>query len=136
MLLYTVLDVLPVAGPSHADRSAAETSSAKVRTFIFLHHPLPVSLDRAHSRTQYGGIALLLLARTTSSKTCRSRGVNVAIRKEYHLPRLLLFKHRVVMREGPFDSFKKLLRCYRLGQKLLPTGLDGPHSGGNVRIPR
>jgi hypothetical protein len=93
---------------------------------------VPVSLDRVHRRYQHVGYRLVAFAANDKVKDLPLPRRQCRDTRENCVSRLLLLKHRIVMRNGPFDSFQKLLGCYRLDEEVFSTGLDGPHSGRNV----
>ena len=71
---------MPDALPKTPTRSAMDTSSAKDRTCIFSITLWRWALMVRSVQPKARATCLLGAPRTTSSKTCRSRGVNAAIR--------------------------------------------------------
>ena len=123
MLSTTVLDSLPVTRRSDADTSSKGDKLSQGSNLHFLHNPVPVSLDRAHRRYQHVGYRLVAFAANDKFKDLPLPRRQCRDTRENCVSRLLLLKHRIVMRNGPFDSFQKLLGCYRLDRKSSPPAL-------------
>ena len=82
-----------------------------------------MGLDRAHRRYQHVGYRLVAFAANDKFKDLPLARRQCRDTRENCVSRLLLLKHGIVMRDGPFDSFEKLLRCYRLDEEILPPAL-------------
>ena len=118
------------------NRSANETRSAIVRAPSLSKMRCRCALIVRSVMPSAWAVCLLILPRTTNSKTSRSRGVNVSSRERASPHPFLSRVLRFVVGERALDAVDQRLLGNRLCQHVLRACPHGPHGHRHVSVPR